>query len=121
MKILKTIRKFFVLLFLGILGLFGHDVTPRLTVHFANRNLIRQQKNLITSGSGKFAKGDEVDFIIKNGRHKQITKPAIVVQDAGGLMVKVVVAGDMTTRFIERKRLKKVSILSKVPLKKEAA
>lgn len=112
MIILKTIKKFFVLLFLGILKLFGHDVTPRIRVLFADRNAIGKQASLVAFGTGKYKKGDEVNILVKNSRNNPVTNAAVVVEDLGW-RVKVVRYGSKHTELIDRKKIKKVFAITK--------
>lgn len=109
----NPIRKFFALLLLGLLGLFGFDTTPKLRVYFVNRDLLRKNASLVTLGNGKYEKAQEVDFIIKNGKNKRVTRPAIVVADMGRIGVRIVVDGEKITRLVDRSKIKAVSVIRK--------
>lgn len=110
-KIFKLIRRFFSELLLGLLGLVGFDTSKKLEVYFANRKLIQKKASLIQAGSGKFKKGDEVDYIIKNGKTKKISKSAIVVQDQLKYVAQIIVKGEDKTQFVPVNRLKHLTVI----------
>jgi hypothetical protein len=109
----KIIVKFFAHLILGIAELFGYKNPPRLKVYFANRNILRKNATLIAIGQGKYERGTEVDFIVKNSRSGKITHPAIVVLDRGKFGVNIIVEGEGTTRFVDRSKIKRVTVIRK--------
>ena len=110
-KLFKLIRRFLSELLLGLLGLVGYDTSKKLEVYFANRKLIQKKASLIQAGSGKFKKGDEVDYIIKNGKTKKISKSAIVVQDQLKYVAQIIVKGEDKTQFVPVTRLKHLTVI----------